>query len=80
MGFKYGMITEIKPRKNQLVRPAVANVDQILVVFAMKTPNPNFSMLDRFIAQMKAQNIDPIICFNKRDLSKDCVGPGRQLC
>lgn len=69
--YKYGLITDIAPRKNELVRPSVANVDQVLAVFAMKTPNPNFNMLDKFIAQMKAQNIDVILCFNKRDLSKD---------
>jgi len=69
-GYKYGYVTEIKPRKNELKRPAVANVDQVLVVFAVKNPNPNFSLLDRFIAQMKAQNVPVIICFNKRDLGK----------
>lgn len=69
-GYKYGLVTEIKPRKNELVRPAVANVDQALVVFAAKTPNPNYALLDRFLAQMQSQNIPTLICFNKRDLVK----------
>lgn len=68
--YKYGLVTEIKPRKNELVRPAVANVDQALVVFAAKSPNPNYSLLDRFIAQMRSQNIPVLVCFNKRDLVK----------
>lgn len=67
---KTGMVNEIKPRKNVLVRPAVANVDQALVVFAVRTPNPNLSILDRFLALMKKQNIPTIIVFNKKDLAK----------
>lgn len=67
---KTGMVNEIKPRKNVLVRPAVANVDQAMVVFAVRTPNPNLSILDRFLALMKKQNIPTIIVFNKKDLAK----------
>ena len=67
--YRYGMISEIKPRKNVIQRPTVANVDQVMVVFAIKTPTPNFNLLDKFIAQMKAQNLPVIIVFNKRDLS-----------
>ena len=65
-----GVVGEIKPRKNELVRPAVANVDQAMVVFAVRTPNPNLSILDRFLALMKKQNIPTIIVFNKKDLAK----------
>ena len=67
---KTGTITEIKPRKNELVRPAVANVDQAMVVFAVRTPNPNLSILDRFLALMQKQNIETMIVFNKKDLAK----------
>lgn len=65
-----GMVNEIKPRKNELVRPSVANVDQAMVVFAVRTPNPNLSILDRFLALMKKQNIPTLIVFNKMDLAK----------
>ena len=67
---KVGVVNEIKDRKNALVRPAVANVDQAMVVFAVRTPNPNLSILDRFLALMKKQNIPTIIVFNKKDLAK----------
>ncbi|MBR3242738.1 MAG: ribosome small subunit-dependent GTPase A [Parasporobacterium sp.] len=67
---KTGTVTEIKPRKNSLIRPAVANVDQAMVVFAVRTPNPNLSILDRFLVLMQKQNIETIIVFNKKDLAK----------
>ena len=44
-----GGLDEILPRKNSLIRPAIANVDVILVVFAAKTPDPDFNLLDRFL-------------------------------
>ena len=67
---KTGVINEIVERKNQLIRPAVANVDQAMVIFAVRNPNPNLSILDRFLALMKKQNIPTIIVFNKKDLAK----------
>ncbi len=63
-----GNIDEILPRKNVLVRPASANVDQALVVFAITQPDPNFNLLDRFLIMMLAQDIPVMICFNKTDL------------
>ena len=65
-----GFVTEIAYRKNQLIRPAVANVDQAMVVFAVRSPNPNLSILDRFLVLMQKQNIPVIIVFNKKDLAK----------
>ncbi len=65
---KKGNITGILPRKNELIRPAVANVDQALVVFALSHPEPNFNLLDRFLVMMEAQNLSTVICFNKSDL------------
>ncbi len=64
----YGNITEVLPRKNMLIRPAVANVDQALVVFAVARPAPNFNLLDRFLVMMDKCDIHTIICFSKRDL------------
>ncbi|MGN0399879.1 MAG: ribosome small subunit-dependent GTPase A [Blautia sp.] len=65
---KIGNIVKIFPRHSELVRPAVANVDQALVIFAAREPNPNFSLLDRFLIIMEKQEIPVIICFNKQDL------------
>ena len=59
-----GNIDEILPRTNVLVRPASANVDQALVVFAITQPDPNFNLLDRFLIMMLAQDIPVTICFN----------------
>lgn len=64
---KLGNLVTILPRKKELVRPAVANVDQALVVFAAAEPNPNFNLLDRFLISMKQQEIPTTICFNKVD-------------
>ncbi|MFR5733494.1 MAG: GTPase RsgA [Clostridium sp.] len=61
-------IDKILPRKNVLIRPASANVDQALVVFAITQPDPNFNLLDRFLIMMLAQDIPVTICFNKTDL------------
>ena len=58
-------------RKNQLIRPAVANVDQAMIVFAVKKPNPNLNLLDRFLVMMEFQNIETVICFNKTDIGDD---------
>ena len=66
-----GNIEEILPRKNSLVRPAAANVDQALVVFALTHPAPNLNLLDRFLVMMEQQEIPVVICFNKLDLGDD---------
>lgn len=66
-----GNIIEILERTNELIRPAVANIDQSLVVFAVKRPDPNINLLDRFLVMMERQNIPVIICFNKSDLVSD---------
>ncbi len=66
-----GNIDEILPRKNQLLRPASANVDQALVVFAITQPEPNLNLLDRFLVMMEMQEIPVAICFNKMDLGKE---------
>lgn len=65
---KLGSIEEILPRKNVLIRPAVANVDQALVIFALAAPKPNFNLLDRFLVMMEKQNLPSILVFNKKDL------------
>jgi len=69
-----GNITEILPRKSSLIRPAVANVDQALVIFAAAKPSPNFNLLDRFLIMMEQQQLPTIICFNKLDIDEDGQG------
>ncbi len=66
---KKGNITEILPRKSSLIRPAVANVDQALVIFAVAKPSPNFNLLDRFLIMMEQQELPCMVCFNKKDLA-----------
>ena len=68
---KTGNLMEILPRKNTLIRPAVANVDQALVIFALVSPKPNFNLLDRFLVLMEKQGIPALICMNKTDLASD---------
>lgn len=63
-----GNIESILPRKNTLVRPAVANIDQAFVIFAAAKPKPNLNLLDRFLIAMERQDIPCVICFNKQDL------------
>ena len=66
-----GNIMRILPRKNELVRPAVANIDQALVVFAVTKPKPHFNLLDRFLVMMETKEIPAILCFNKADIAED---------
>ena len=65
---KTGKIEQILPRNNLLVRPAVANIDLALIIFAAAKPQPNFNLLDRFLVMMQYQNVPVTICFNKTDL------------
>lgn len=68
---KLGNIEEILPRKNVLIRPAVANIDQALVIFALASPRPNFNLLDRFLVMMEKQDIPSVLLFNKLDLADE---------
>ena len=69
-----GNIITILPRKNTLIRPAVANIDQALVIFAAAKPKPNLHLLDRFLVTMEQREIPAMICFNKEDIvsSEEC--------
>lgn len=63
-----GYIIEILPRKNELLRPLAANIDQAIIIFAAAQPSPNFNLLDRFTVMMEKAGIEQILCFNKYDL------------
>ena len=66
-----GNIIEIKERRNELIRPAVANIDQALVVFAVTKPKPHFNLLDRFLVMMESKEIPVVLCFNKKDIATE---------
>ncbi len=65
---KTGNIINIHERTNSLIRPAVSNVSQAIIIFALSNPKPNYNLLDRFLIMMNLQDIKTIICFNKSDL------------
>ncbi len=75
-----GSIVGLLPRQRELVRPAVANVSQALVIFSIVKPSPNFNLLDRFLIMMERQAVPCIICFNKKDIDGENAGEGyRQI-
>ena len=61
-------ITKLEERKNDLVRPAICNIDQAFVVFSVKDPEFNTNLLDRFLTILNYNNIDAILIFTKWDL------------
>ncbi|SPF54994.1 putative ribosome biogenesis GTPase RsgA [Candidatus Desulfosporosinus infrequens] len=73
-------IESVEPRRNSLSRPAIANVDQALLVFAMTSPKPDLNLLDRLLVQVTYAEIEPVLVFTKLDkyeavLTIDAVEP-----
>ena len=66
-----GVINKIYPRKNCFIRPPIANVDLLVIVFAAKNPRPNFPVIDKFLINAQINKIEPVICINKKDLVSD---------
>ncbi len=66
-----GYVMKIHPRKNELVRPPIANIDQAILVFSVKEPDFNTILLDRFLVVLESFYIQPIICLTKMDLLMD---------
>ncbi|QXM05868.1 ribosome small subunit-dependent GTPase A [Crassaminicella indica] len=66
-----GTIEEIMDRDMEFIRPPVANVNQAIIVFAVKKPDPNLMLLDRFLAMAENEGIDVVVCFNKIDLDEE---------
>lgn len=66
-----GYILEILPRKNQMVRPAIANIDQVIIIFAAVKPDINLQMLQKFIIYAEHLNIKPVLVINKIDLDPE---------
>ncbi len=68
-GVAKGVVEDILPRQNELIRPRIANVKQGLIILAAADPDPDFSLLDRLLILMQKAGIKPAVCFNKIDLA-----------
>ncbi|CEN83963.1 ribosome small subunit-dependent GTPase A [Paraclostridium sordellii] len=68
---KKGVLEEIEKRYTELVRPPIANVNKAIIVFAIKNPNPNLSLLDRFIVLAERECLEIVIVLTKSDLATD---------
>ncbi|CEK39254.1 ATP/GTP-binding protein [[Clostridium] sordellii] len=68
---KKGVLEEIEKRDTELVRPPIANVNKAIIVFAIKNPNPNLSLLDRFIVLAERECLEIVIVLTKSDLAAD---------
>ena len=72
-----GYVTEILPRRNTLIRPAVANVDQAVIILAIRHPDPSFNLLDRLLINQEYLGLPAVVCLNKCDLDD---GTLRRIC
>jgi ribosome biogenesis GTPase / thiamine phosphate phosphatase len=66
-----GYLMEVKERKNELIRPPIANVDQAILVFSAVEPDFSTTLLDRFLVLIEFNRIRPIICITKMDLTNE---------
>ncbi|MGP1442278.1 MAG: ribosome small subunit-dependent GTPase A [Anaerovoracaceae bacterium] len=67
------VITEVFQRENVFDRPPVANIGQFVIVSALKDPEPNLFVMDKFLVNAEANNIPVLLCFNKVDLVESSV-------
>lgn len=63
-----GRIDQVLPRRTELFRPPVSNIDQAVIVFAVQNPEPNLTLLDRFLVLAENANVSPVVCLNKADI------------
>ncbi|MBQ7900686.1 MAG: ribosome small subunit-dependent GTPase A [Clostridia bacterium] len=66
-----GSIVKIYDRKNSFIRPAVANIDRLVIVVACNNPKPDFGFVDKMLVIAHVKNVEAVICFNKTDLEDD---------
>lgn len=64
-----GVVEKVLPRRNLLMRPLVANVSQLICVTAVKSPEPNYFLLDKLLVCAEVNNLQTAICFNKKDIA-----------
>lgn len=75
---EYGVIEKVYPRTSMLLRPPIANATKALLVFGVKDPKPNLSLIDRFVARAQKEGLEVLICFNKIDLDIENTYPQLQ--
>ncbi|HHW48179.1 MAG TPA: ribosome small subunit-dependent GTPase A [Clostridiaceae bacterium] len=68
---KVGNIDRIMPRFSQLIRPSVANVDQVIIVISVKSPSADFMLLDKLLITAERKELAAVVCINKIDLDVD---------
>lgn len=78
-GDNHASIEEILPRTNSLVRPVVANVEQVLLVFAMRDPDYSLTLIDKMLALYAKAKVRVVLCFNKSELELTEQAQLRQL-
>jgi len=74
-----GVVEEILPRQNQLIRPKVANIEQAVLIFAAASPEPDWLLLDRLLIFCHQAGITPRICFNKEDIAAEELKMGAEI-
>ena len=75
-----GVVEDVLPRRNELIRPAIANIDQVLVVFAVRNPKPNLLLLDRILVQAELMDLANVVVLNKADLNPQGAQELKALC
>lgn len=68
---KNNVIEKIELRKNEFIRPPIANIDQLIIVVSTKNPKPDLELLDKQLIMAEKNNVLPIICVNKIDLAEN---------
>lgn len=68
---KQGYVLNIHPRKNEMIRPAIANIDQVIMVFAAKSPDINMALLQKFLVYAEHVGLNIVVCINKIDLDEN---------
>ena len=66
-----GYILSISERKNQLIRPTVANIDQVVIVFAAKKPDINMTLMQKFLVYSEYKKLNVVVCINKIDMDDE---------
>lgn len=73
------IIEKINARKNFLIRPPVANIDELVIVLSLNSPSPDYTLLDKELILCVQKNIKPVICINKIDLKKDDISLEKEI-
>ena len=67
----HAAIVEVQPRRNVLLRPQVANIDQIVIVLSVSAPKPDLLLCDKLLLQAAPLGIEPLLALNKCDEADD---------